>query len=241
LSRDGTIVATSYVKSPYPNYLEGVATYSLVDKQWKQYSVGDFPYVWAVTLSPDGARLAFKAQRDWPHQTQLLLLDLNTGVTTVVMEPYHASAPLSWSQDGRQFVYEFPVRRPDGKFDVDDVEVRIRDVLTQEDRRLVSGSDPSWSPSGEWIAYLDPSGAFALVHPDGTAATQIVRLPRSLPWFTKRPFMYPVVWASDSTALLLNESAFDETDRALIHRFDLGPRKLRRMTGKGVAVLGWTR
>ena len=35
LSRDGTLVATSYVKSPYPHYREGIATYSLIDKQWK--------------------------------------------------------------------------------------------------------------------------------------------------------------------------------------------------------------
>lgn len=75
LSRDGTVVATSYVKSPYPNYREGIATYSLVDKQWKQYSGGDFRYVWAMTLSPDGSTLAFKAERHWSQPRQLLLLD----------------------------------------------------------------------------------------------------------------------------------------------------------------------
>lgn len=65
-------------------------------------------------------------------------------------------------------------------------------------------------------------------------------LRRSFPWFYKRYFVYPPVWSPDSNALLLNEAAADETGRALIHQFDLGPRKLRKKKGKGVAVLGWT-
>ena len=88
LSRDGTLVATSYVKSPHPLYREGIATYSLVDRRWKQYNGGDYTYVWAITISPDGSTLAFKAERDRTHRPQLLLLDLKTGDTTVLIEPF---------------------------------------------------------------------------------------------------------------------------------------------------------
>jgi hypothetical protein len=254
LSRDGTLVATSYVKSPYPRYREGIATYSLVDRQWKQYDFGDFTYVWATAISPDGSTLAVKAERHWSQPNdqlrcdeltvtssrQLLLLDLKTGHATVLIEPFSTSAPVSWSPDGRDIVYEFPVRRPDANVDSYEDEIRIRDVKDHEERRLVPGSDPSWSPSGEWIAYLDSAGAVAIVHPDGTEATALVSLRRSLPWFYKRYFMYPPVWSPDSKTLLLNEAAMDETARALIHQFALGPRKLRQKRGKGVAVLGWT-
>ena len=75
LSRDGTFIATSYVKSPYPHYREGIATYSLDAKQWKQYDGGDFQWVWAITISPDGSTLAFKVQRHGSDVPQLLLLD----------------------------------------------------------------------------------------------------------------------------------------------------------------------
>lgn len=239
LSRDGSVIATSYVKSPYPHYREGIAVYSLVDKHWTQYSGGDFHYVWAVSLSPDGSALAFKAARHWSQPWQLLLLNLRTGMMTILIEPYFTSAPLSWSPDGQRFVYEHPVRRPDGTVDANDSEISVRDLRNERDRRLVAGSAPSWSPSGEWIAYLHDTGAVAIVGPDGTGAAALVSLRRGFPWLYKRFFMYPPLWSPDSTTLLLNENAADETARALIHQLDRGQRKLRQRTGKGVAVLGW--
>src|SRR5262245_50288505 len=63
LSRDGSIVATSYVKGQHPNYHEGLAIYSRIEKRWQLYDIGDFHFVWAVSLSPDGSTLAFKAER----------------------------------------------------------------------------------------------------------------------------------------------------------------------------------
>jgi hypothetical protein len=138
-------------------------------------------------------------------------------------------------------VYEHPVRQPTPHVDVSEYEIRILDVLNRHERTLVPGSDPSWSPSGEWIAYLNDAGGVAIVHPDGSGSTTLATLRRSFPCFCKRYFMYPPVWSPDSNALLLNEAAMDETARALIHRFDLGARTLRQQQGKGVAVLGWTR
>lgn len=234
LSRDGTLVATSYVKSPYPHYREGIATYSLVDNQWKEYSGGDYHLVWAVSLSPDGTTLAFKAERNWEQPRQLLQLDLKTGDTTVLIEPFWTSPPVSWSPDGRYITYIRAVR---GQED----EIVIRDLRNQQEHRVVAGYAPSWSPSGEWIAYFDGTGAAAIVHPDGTGGAALVSLRRTPPWLIKRGFMDPAVWSPDSKSLLLNESANDETARALIHQFDLASRKLRKKTGKGVAVLGWTR
>ena len=240
LSRDGTLVATSYVKSPYPRYREGIAIYSLATRRWTLYDGGDFHYVWATALSPDGSTVAFKAERHWSQPRQLLILDLQTGDTTVLAEPYLSSAALAWSPDGRQFVVGHPVRGPGPSAELVESELRIRGLGDRQERRLVSGSNPSWSPSGEWIAYLDPEGAVAMIRPDGTGATTLARLRRRPLFFSKRYLVNPPVWSPDSTALLLHEFVADETARTLIHQFDLEPRTLRRKTGAGVAVLGWS-
>jgi dipeptidyl aminopeptidase/acylaminoacyl peptidase len=241
LARDGSIVATSYAKSPNPAYREGIATYSLADKRWIRYDGGNFTHISALAISPDGSMLAFKAERDWRLPSQLLLLNLGTGEMRVLTENYLPSAPVTWSPDGHRVAYAYPVGRPVPDIDVTDYEVRIMDIRNQQERRLVMGSDPSWSPSGEWIAYRDGRDGIAMVRPDGTGMTALVRLRRRFPWFGKRSFMYSPVWSRDSSELLLNEDAADETGRTSIHRIALGDRQLRKVKGNGVAVLGWTR
>jgi dipeptidyl aminopeptidase/acylaminoacyl peptidase len=229
LSRDAALVATSYVKSRSPDYREGIATYSLIDRRWTQYDTGDFHFVLSTSLSPDRATLAFEVERHWSQPQQLLLLDLKTGHTTVLIEKFLGSGPITWSPDGRRIAYAHLS------------EIRIREIGTEYERTLASGSSPAWSPSGELIAYLDDAGAVAVVRPDGKGATALVRLPRRLPWFSKRNLSYGPVWSPDSTALLLHEAADDETGRAVIHQFDLASGQLQRKRGKGVAVLGWVR
>jgi Tol biopolymer transport system component len=168
-----------------------------------------------------------------------LLLDLSTGITTVLIEPYLTSPPLTWSPDGGQFAYEHAVRRPDGKYPGED-EISIRDVGNQQGSQAGVRLRSFMVASGEWIAYLDTAGAVGVVRPDGTGATALVSLRRRLPWFTQRYFMYSPLWSPDSKSLLLNESAADDTARAMIHQFDLEQRKLQGRRGKGVAVLGWS-
>ena len=102
------------MKSPYPHYREAIAVWFIAEKQWKRYDVGDVEYIWAITVSPDASTLAFKVERDWSEPRQLLLLDLTTGETIGLINPFVTSPPLSWSPDGRHVAYEHPFR-PDPK------------------------------------------------------------------------------------------------------------------------------
>jgi hypothetical protein len=55
------------------------------------------------------------------------------------MERFLATAPVTWSPDGRHVAYEQPLRRTDPHVDVMEYEIRIRDIRNQRERRLAVG------------------------------------------------------------------------------------------------------
>lgn len=71
---------------------------------------------------------------------------------TANARPERAAA---WSPRGDRLAYTLPgVLGPDGQPDpVAPEEVWLLDMATGQDRKLVEGFDPCWSPDGRWIAY----------------------------------------------------------------------------------------
>ena len=75
------------------------------------------------------------------------------------------------------------------------------DVATGEMKTIAEGTDPSWSPKGDWIAY-DLAVRCMIIHPDGTGARSVLE---KEPKWMNDALNAPIVWSPDGERLLLNQ------------------------------------
>jgi dipeptidyl aminopeptidase/acylaminoacyl peptidase len=152
LSRDGKLVATARLKAPGR---EVIATYLIPEKKWIEYS--EVYNLWSVSISADGSKVAFVGQEKG-ELPLLKVLDTRTRISVVaVPSPVSVYAAPSWSPDGYRIAYQVDSPRREA-LDRPQRSIDVVDIRTGKISRLASGQNPSWSPSGEWIAYLDTSG-----------------------------------------------------------------------------------
>src|SRR6266404_2153740 len=114
LSTDGNLVATSYVKVPYPRnapiptaeklaqYKEGIAVYFVRERLWRLH--GEFHNVWEVAIGPDNSRIAVLTQDSWESPYALSLLNLTTGGITTLVAKFSGGS-IRWAPDGIRLVY----------------------------------------------------------------------------------------------------------------------------------------
>ncbi len=67
-----------------------------------------------------------------------------------------------WSEDDTKLVYAM------------DGAVRVYNLANDRADAIAKGSDPTWSPDGQWIAFRDGDNFYA-VHPDGTGQRKVFR------------------------------------------------------------------
>ena len=240
MSRDGTTIAAARVHPDIPRAhpILAIATYSIPDKKWREYK--SLAYYGSVAISPDGSKLAIDVpQLGTPEGVHIVIIDLKTGTETVgpVIGPYRAIG-LSWSPDGTRITYGMNIPLLANGPPLHSA-IQILDLETGRISQVEKGQEPAWSPSGEWIAYLDSGGRpnrILMVHPDGTGAKVLVTLPGDERIFHDSA---PPVWSPDSTQLLVNE--IDDPDRWTfnIHRLDLATLHLTKKFKHKAPVYGW--
>ncbi len=216
LSADGRVVASA-VGIPNlplnadPQYV--VAIYTMADHQWMYYN-GLVIKGGPVVISPDGTRLACSNMTSGP--SLIHILDLKTGRITLGPEAAKGSF-LTWSPDSRRLAFNKELgQNAEGASATLLPEIDILNVENGTVVKLADGTAPSWSPSGEWIAYSDYStflhGKYAdtafrvsLIHPDGTSS-KVVELLKGGDLFL------PAIWSPDSKEFLLQRPAEDSVN-----------------------------
>lgn len=250
ISRDGAIVATATANGPDPNAKLAVATYSVLEKKWTEYTeslrIGR-----SIAISPDGSQLAYTTFDD-THKDSLRLHIIDIKTRTEKVSPglgHDGMSSISWSPDGQHIVFAMTVNHslPNGA-PRPKSSIFLMDVETWKIIRLVDGGRPAWAPSGKWIAYTDYSPeraqAFAseappddrmwLIHPDGTGAKLIAKLSG------KRDYLHGVpIWSPDSKKILLTKLADWEKYTMDIYLLDCETLKQTRIFHDVLPIHGW--
>jgi dipeptidyl aminopeptidase/acylaminoacyl peptidase len=203
-----------------------VEVYSVSEKRWRTY--GDFSQIHATAMSKDGSKVAFTADDTNSESRGLFLHDVGSGQITKLAKI--TAVEVGWSPDGRKIVLGLPGGDAAPQ-------IMIFDIDSHSMHELVEGDWPSWSPSGDWIAYLDHAEqGLRLVRPDGTDNRILKNVGSS--FLTYRMFGLEPVWSPDGKKLLLNEFK-DEGTFTGVMSLDIDTARMTRLSNGGAYVLGW--
>ena len=148
-------------------------------------TVADFPVgstssLSGPSLSPDGERLIYRRIDD--KRVIRLWISFLSGGSPVRLTNAEPSDEIlgSWSPDGGRFAY---LQNQDGKLSLMTVKTRGGAAPTVL-KDGVKYQDIVWSPTGEWIAYVDERG-WNLISPDGKASKFLGKINTSALIFSK--------------------------------------------------------
>lgn len=206
--------------------------FSLKTRAWKTY--GDFGGLIAHPLfSADGSKVFFYG---WEKNGRnYFIFDIATETMTKLPNLSEREEKIldirGWAPDGKRFAIEMRKDRKDL--------VGILDMTTSKIQILGEGSQPTWSPNGEWIAYYDPSKqSCVLVHPDGTGSRVARRAGQSRSGFQRWFGWGGPVWSPDSKQLLLSEIKGIQAEVVVV-LVDLENGRTQTKLKDGLPVFGW--
>ncbi|HSP55164.1 MAG TPA: LuxR C-terminal-related transcriptional regulator [Dehalococcoidia bacterium] len=135
----------------------------------------------SVDVSPDGSMLAYAFGPIGRHYDApvIVVRNLEGGGSHRLTDEMEYTATPAWSPDGGRIAMECAreaiVSFPDAPTPADPVGVCVVDADGSNLRKILDwGSHPTWSPDGQWIAFVGGVDGISLIRPDGTGLHQIV-------------------------------------------------------------------
>jgi Tol biopolymer transport system component/C-terminal processing protease CtpA/Prc len=174
-----------------------------------------------IAWSPDSKKITYVSDRDGPGH--IFLYDFTSETETALTSGTQQDARPVWSPDGTRIAFfrdgrEIHVMRPDTKADVTVVAKKLRTLSPafREDANPVS-----WSPDGQWLAFLSNEARsfsnVAVVPAAGGAEQQLS--------FLSNASGEGIVWSPDRSYLLFGTG--QRTEKRSIARIDLLPKTPR--------------
>lgn len=245
LSRDDSRIAFVSLKSTHPRR-EIVNVLDLGTGEQKQ--IFEAAFVWGVSWSPAGDRMAVTADDEGGRRHRLRVVDIETREILKSIddaefagERYLISdyVPPSWSPDGTRLAVE--VRRPGpGANNSSASAIAIWELASGKLHKLAEGADPSWSPNNDEIAYFDATRRDCyVIASDGSHKRLLFSSTRGVLGIGGRaPLFFPVVWSPDGHSLIFHEWV-DADLIAEVYQFDLKSRKSRHVGRSELQVVNW--
>jgi Tol biopolymer transport system component len=106
----------------------------------------------------------------------------------------------SLSPDGNNLLYTYET----GQGDDADYSIRMMNLTTGKTTEIGKGQYPLWSPSGEWIAYLD-SAAMYVMKADGTQNKLVTPTGYNSGWLSK----VTMSWSPDDRFIVYDRPGED--------------------------------
>ncbi len=255
LSADGNLVASARyadLASTVPRALPllTVGVYSMIEKQWRDYRNLEVQGG-SVAISPDGSKLAYLARSTNGAPARIHFLDLKTGAVSIGPESTKYTGDITWSPDGRCVAFDRATeieRSPSGKPPSPPMAIFVFDVATGKISKIADGMSPSWSPSGEWIAFYDywpdrdnvktswhpaNDNRVSVIHPDGTGHKVLVTFKPEV------SLSVAPVWSPDSKSILVNKSHDADKGTMDIYLLDIATQRLTKKFGNTPPVFAW--
>lgn len=180
VSFDGTEIAFSYCAEPgltHPTPFitdcpAGHLHFGIVRTDgsgFREYAglVYPFGFCWSHDKSKLALAVSDRRESDCPEHN-LGILDLSSGQIRDVAEMNNWTTSQCWSPDDKRMVY------------TEDKVGGVQNVLLFDMERgkssfIAKGSKATWSPDGNWIAFLDHDDTYYVIRPDGSGKRMLFK------------------------------------------------------------------